>query len=513
MSHRNDPEYPTKPRVDHLSESDREQALRDWKRRCKQFTDRRRKKILKDLERIANPDIAYSGVTIPRLRTMAEVSGARLRVGDTFPNRDILAIRIAEEAIQSNTNITVFRSDATQYRVVGFNFLAQANKSLHAGWVVNSIQINVPRVGLAPPVAPPVTAPGTANTKTKNVPATTLQTKWLTVLMSDVIREKPNVSNADMRTYLSAYATDQCFTDNVLQNTRTKAKLEIFGQPRDNVQYAYHLKAAMDQRGHPCELILVNRGSVMSSISQVVVEDENRRRYKDGLRTRMNAQERVPFLKEWLVRNKTYLDAQMGQGIGNKYLSGILFATSVGARVVPHLQKVIQADGCHVNFGKYTIYTAYGSDANGAMVPISFAILFGNETVVGWSRFWQFTVAQYPFLNHPEVTIITDQDKGSINAIAQHLPNACHFFCSWHRRGNVLKQCKGGKKINGGYWFFNQLLRCNTQDEINAVREEHEQNVPAHVLQYLARGVLDTSQYPGARCDMGTNIYMYGRTA
>jgi hypothetical protein len=65
VSHRNDPEYPTKPRVDHLSESDREQALRDWKRCCKQFTDRRRKKILKDSERIANPDIAYSGVTIP----------------------------------------------------------------------------------------------------------------------------------------------------------------------------------------------------------------------------------------------------------------------------------------------------------------------------------------------------------------------------------------------------------------------------------------------------------------
>ena len=45
--------------------------------------------------------------------------------------------------------------------------------------------------------------------------------KWLTVLMSETIHEKPNVTNA-MRMYLAAYATDQCFTDNVLQNTRTK---------------------------------------------------------------------------------------------------------------------------------------------------------------------------------------------------------------------------------------------------------------------------------------------------
>jgi len=69
----------------------------------------------------------------------------------------------------------------------------------------------------------------------------------------------------------------------------------------------------------------------------------------------MSAPERLAFLTKWLSENKASIDKQMGVGVGNSYLSGIVFATSVGLEVVPQLQKVIQADGCHVSFGKYTI--------------------------------------------------------------------------------------------------------------------------------------------------------------
>jgi hypothetical protein len=36
--------------------------------------------------------------------------------------------------------------------------------------------------------------------------------------------------------------------------------------------------------------------------------------------------------------------------------------------------------------------------------------------------------------------------------------------------------------------------------------------VPAHALGYLAQAG-DIAQYPGACCDMGENVFMYGRTA
>ncbi len=183
--------------------------------------------------------MTYSGVTDPRLRTMAEVSGARLQVGDTFPNKDVLAIRIAEEAIQVNASITVTQSDAVQYRAVGINFYAQANTNQIEGWVVNKIQVNAEGAGLTAPAVPP--------TDDKRKVATPLRTDWLIGLVLEEIRERPNVSNEALKGYLSAYAPQQYFTDSILQNTRTKAKVEVFGKPSCNVQYAYHLKAAMDE--------------------------------------------------------------------------------------------------------------------------------------------------------------------------------------------------------------------------------------------------------------------------
>ena len=86
----------------------------------------------------------------------------------------------------------------------------------------------------------------------------------------------------------------------------------------------------------------------MSNILKVLVENKNRPHYRDGLTTSMTALERLAYLTNWLSENKASINKQMGVGMGIKYLSGILFvSSSVGLQVVPQLQKVIQADGCH----------------------------------------------------------------------------------------------------------------------------------------------------------------------
>ena len=60
--------------------------------------------------------------------------------------------------------------------------------------------------------------------------------------------------------------------------------------------------------------------------------------------------------------------------------------------------------------------------------------------------------------------------------------------------------------------MFNQLLQCNTLNEIERFREKHGHKLPTHALGYLAR-VNNVAQYPGARCGMGDDVCMYGRTA
>jgi hypothetical protein len=43
-----------------------------------------------------------------------------------------------------------------------------------------------------------------------------------------------------------------------------------------------------------------------------------------------------------------------------------------------------------MQIGKYTLFSAYGTSANGNMSPVAFAILFGNEDTVNWTIFWEF---------------------------------------------------------------------------------------------------------------------------
>jgi hypothetical protein len=115
-----------------------------------------------------------------------------------------------------------------------------------------------------------------------------------------------------------------------------------------------------------------------------------------------------------------------------KFLNGIFFAPSFAKATVPHLQKVFMADACHLNFGKYTLFSCYGVTANSNASPVAFAIIFGNESTSTWRQFWKYALELHPSLDAGDITIITDQDKGQKNAIAHYLKLVGHFHCSYH---------------------------------------------------------------------------------
>ncbi len=81
-----------------------------------------------------------------------------------------------------------------------------------------------------------------------------------------------------------------------------------------------------------------------------------------------------------------------------------------------------------MNFGKYTLYSCYRNTANGNSFPIALAIIFGNEDKEGWTRFWKFVQGIHPMNQDPKNIIITDQQKGSISALADVLPAVVNFF-------------------------------------------------------------------------------------
>ena len=181
--------------------------------------------------------------------------------------------------------------------------------------------------------------------------------------------------------------------------------------------------------------------------------------------------------------------------------------------MVPLLQDVIQADGAHTSFGKYTLFSAYGTTANGNMSPLAFGIMFGSEDTGNWTKFWEFVKVIHPSVNGLQTTILTDQDKESTAAISDIMPEAHQFHCSYHRRQNIIKTCGGhGQTPLTALWMYNLLCGSNSLSQLNSTQNKYYPQMHPTDRHYLTK-IDDRMQYPAARCSMGPNICMYGHSA
>ncbi len=71
----------------------------------------------------------------------------------------------------------------------------------------------------------------------------------------------------------------------------------------------------------------------------------------------MTKDEKIECVTNWKLKNKEVLvDGGLGEpetgAVPLKFFSGILFSTSGARKAVPFLQRVFQADACHMSFGK-----------------------------------------------------------------------------------------------------------------------------------------------------------------
>ncbi len=169
---------------------------------------------------------------------------------------------------------------------------------------------------------------------------------------------------------------------------------------------------------HKVELIFDKQRETLKKATAIVLSEEVERHKK--AKEIMYKAEQLKFIKKWKTDNDVYLNNVFGMEEGPQFsfLMCILFATSSSKHLVPLLQDVIQADGAHTSFGKYTLFLAYGITANGDMSPLASGLLFENENTENWSKFWMFVKKVHPCTGIPTKTIVTDQDKGLIAAIA-----------------------------------------------------------------------------------------------
>jgi hypothetical protein len=320
-------------------------------------------------------------------------------------------------------------------------------------------------------------------------------------------------SNQMLRAIMKPYAKESFLTDGIIQVARTTARKLIFGTPSENVEYTHPVATRLREQGHYVSIKYTTRKETIKNVERLVVSEELLR--LKALNETMSVEERRTFVLNWKKENKQLLVSQLGSKKDNlKFVHGVFFAPSFSTKTVPQLQRLYMADACHLNFGKYTLFCCYGVTANANMSPVAFGIVFGNENGESWAEFWEFVKKLHPSMDIGDVTIITDQDKGQMNAIEEWMPEAGHFHCSHHRRGNIIKnRGGGGGKIKySALWMYNKLMGCRTVKQIQATKDSCFPHMDRKDIAYLNK-LSDTSQYPAARCNMRYDVYMYHRQA
>jgi hypothetical protein len=177
----------------------------------------------------------------------------------------------------------------------------------------------------------------------------------------------------------------------------------------------------LEKLGHFVLLSFTNQKNIIKNLEKIIIADEVLRQ-KDTHLEDLAPNNRHAFVSNWMNENSKILLQQLGWNSDNvSFLDGVMFVPSFVQKTIPHLQKTYMADACHLNFGKYTLFSCYGITANSNMSPVGFAIIFGNENTSNQTKFWEYVLKLHPSMNSGYITIITDQDKGQKNAIARQL--------------------------------------------------------------------------------------------
>jgi hypothetical protein len=255
------PGGPKPPKYDGMNDVEKAMAKQEYKRERKKITDGLRLKRLK--EQIDNFDPEeFSGCLTLGLCTMVDVQNCRLEVNHTFPDKEILVLRVAEEANLRGINFLCTRSDLRDFKCQGPRFCVIARHTERQGWFVSVANIcecdefggDVVDVDDMPEK---LTSP--------------FRSKWIVPLILSIIIDSPAMSNKDLRHALSAYGKEHSLTDSILQEARSDAKAQLFGIAAENVQYAEGMKLELEKDGHIVELMYTNRKATLRNVEKFAV--------------------------------------------------------------------------------------------------------------------------------------------------------------------------------------------------------------------------------------------------
>jgi hypothetical protein len=186
---------------------------------------------------------------------MTVVKNCPLMAGHTFAEKETMMLRIGEEANLCNIRVTVLKSCQMQYKVSGDSFYVKVSNLMFQGWTICSLCCRENGDTLIIP-----THAMYLSKKSHRCPFTR---EWLGHLLCSHLETCPGMLYAHMRGLLANHVHTELITDNLLQEARDWAKLQLFGNADNNVQYCEAVKAAIIGMGHLCEFLYCDRRDVI----------------------------------------------------------------------------------------------------------------------------------------------------------------------------------------------------------------------------------------------------------
>jgi hypothetical protein len=256
---------PQRPDTSKMSEKEEVAALEKFKKMRRKYTDKRRNTIAKTMQEAdlaSSPQrtqmITYSGDQTPSIRLMMVVEAYPLLDGQLFQTKEILMIRIAEEANLRHIKVKVVKSNHVAYIVAGHNFYFAAGVRMESGWLVRVACCREGNDNLSiPPNVHYV------NERKLRLP---FRGKWVSYLLQKTVEDCPGTSYRVMSEVIRDYINPYAVTNNILQDARDHARAELFGKAEENVKYSYALRDELVAKGHVCKLQFTTRRKVLRQV-------------------------------------------------------------------------------------------------------------------------------------------------------------------------------------------------------------------------------------------------------
>jgi hypothetical protein len=260
---------PVKPDTTNMTEEESTEALREYAKEWKAYTEKQRSKRRKKGNLLAS--VVFSGDDSPSLRLESTVENQRLIVGDSFADKVILRMRVMEEANLRGISVKTVRSDNYTLKVKGEQFFVLASYSKKKGWVVKHAMVRennpLPKLDVSG-------LEDADHDDDKALPRTPFTSKWLVPLIHAAVEEKPNITNGDLCHILLPYGKPYALTRAVLQEARKLARSELFGDPTENAKYIFALEDELRLRGHVVKIITTSKQKALNRLKIQILNDE-----------------------------------------------------------------------------------------------------------------------------------------------------------------------------------------------------------------------------------------------